>query len=112
MEITKKMNFCSGCGIKLPGKIRNYCTSCGTRLVKQEKINCGANLVKKRGNQRPIGKCTICHKTVYSKDNIVKCAFCDSKYHYSCVASWISKHNACPMCFNVYLTPEVEVLIH
>lgn len=52
-------------------------------------------------------KCTICHKniTIAKESNLVKCPFCESTYHYLCVAFWLSKYNSCPHCQNVFLEP-------
>ncbi|MFX1237309.1 MAG: hypothetical protein ACFFAS_15885 [Promethearchaeota archaeon] len=51
-------------------------------------------------------KCTVCHQFIkFGKENIIKCPFCESAYHYLCVASWLAKHNACPTCQNVFLDP-------
>ena len=38
-------------------------------------------------------KCTVCHKPInFAKDKIIKCPFCDSVFHYHCVAYGLSKH--------------------
>ncbi|MBN1801936.1 MAG: hypothetical protein JW891_10545 [Candidatus Lokiarchaeota archaeon] len=51
-------------------------------------------------------KCAVCHQLIkFGKENLIKCPFCESAYHYLCVASWLAKHNACPTCQNVFLDP-------
>jgi len=51
-------------------------------------------------------QCGVCRKKFdFSKDKIIKCPFCNAVYHYLCVASWLSQHNACPSCQNTFLDP-------
>ncbi len=66
-----------------------------------------ANKVKTReGITSTTLQCTVCHKHInFAKDKIIKCPFCDSVFHYLCVAFWLSKYNACPMCNNNFLEP-------
>ncbi len=55
-------------------------------------------------------KCTVCHEFIkFGKENIIKCPFCESTYHYLCVAFWLSKYNSCPTCQNVFLDPNSEL---
>lgn len=56
-------------------------------------------------------KCTICHKNIKlaEESNLVKCPFCESTYHYLCVAFWLSKYNSCPTCQNVFLDPNANL---
>ena len=91
--IEKKYNFCPHCGRKLPrlnaDKI-NYCSFCGAKLK----------------NQKPKVTCTVCHEHIYQeKSKGIKCSFCGSEYHPTCVSSWLLKYNACPMCQNVFTFP-------
>jgi len=52
--------------------------------------------------------CTVCHKNInFVKDKLITCPFCNSTYHYLCVAEWLSKHNSCPMCQNTFLDPNI-----
>ncbi len=53
-------------------------------------------------------QCTVCHKFInFVKDKLITCPFCNSTYHYLCVADWLSKHNSCPMCQNTFLDPNL-----
>ncbi len=92
----------------------NYCPNCGKRIQKSnsKKVNfccyCGHKLkIKDRTSQKNI-QCTICHEFMgYRSTRIIKCSFCGSKYHDSCVYDWLARHNACPMCQNVFLNPNL-----
>ena len=55
--------------------------------------------------------CTICHKNIKlaEESNLIKCPFCESTYHYLCVAFWLSKYNSCPTCQNVFLDPNANL---
>ena len=51
-------------------------------------------------------QCTVCHKNInFAQDKLITCVFCNSTYHYLCVAEWLSKHGSCPMCQNTFLDP-------
>lgn len=51
-------------------------------------------------------QCAVCRKGVFvGKDEFIKCYYCDSVFHYLCIASWISTHNSCPTCQNEFLDP-------
>jgi len=53
-------------------------------------------------------QCTVCHKNInFVQDKLITCVFCNSTYHYLCVAEWLSKHNSCPMCQNTFLDPNI-----
>lgn len=53
-------------------------------------------------------QCTVCHKNInFVQDKLITCPFCNSTYHYLCVADWLSKHNSCPMCQNTFLDPNL-----
>ena len=53
-------------------------------------------------------QCTVCHKNInFVKDKLIMCPFCGSRFHYLCVADWLSKHNSCPMCQNQFLDPSL-----
>ncbi len=55
-------------------------------------------------------QCGVCRKKFdFSKDKIIKCPFCGAVFHYLCVASWLSKHNACPSCQNTFLDPNAGI---
>ena len=101
MPFAKEIKYCFNCGVKLPKILTNHCTNCGVKLIEEKEINL-----------KPVDMCTVCHKPIYNKNQSIICPYCDCKYHYSCVASWISKYNACPMCFNVYVSPKLNVLPH
>ena len=93
-------NYCSYCGNKLPDHNKNkanFCCYCGKQL-RIEKI--------KISNQRI--QCTICHKYInYNEAKTITCSYCGSKYHDYCISSWLIKYNACPMCQNVFLNPNL-----
>ncbi len=96
----KRMNYCYNCGVKLKEYIEgktNFCVKCGIKLADNSK-----NSAKKV-------QCTICHEYLdLEKERTIKCSFCESIFHYSCVANWLSKHNACPMCQNQFLIPKLD----
>ena len=53
-------------------------------------------------------QCTVCHKYInFVQDKLITCVFCNSTYHYLCVADWLAKHNSCPMCQNTFLDPNI-----
>ncbi|MHA1192911.1 MAG: RING finger domain-containing protein [Promethearchaeota archaeon] len=92
-----KLNYCPYCGKKLRTSTEyqtNFCNYCGHKLKKtipymEKKV-----------------QCTICHDFIWlRRSKTIKCSFCGSEYHYSCVASWLMVHNSCPMCQNVFLNP-------
>ncbi len=85
-----------------------------TELYRQElkKIEdiLGTRIKAKEGIVDSTVKCTVCHQFIkFGTDNIIKCPFCDSTYHYLCVAFWLSKYNSCPTCQNVFLDPNSEL---
>ena len=96
----------------MPEKIYNYCPYCGKRLVRSsiEIPNfctfCGKKLKNKNVKLSKKVQCTVCHQIIDPNKQItIKCSYCDSMYHSICVTNWLQKHNACPMCQNVYLLP-------
>ncbi|MFX0000817.1 MAG: hypothetical protein ACFE9Q_14185 [Candidatus Hodarchaeota archaeon] len=97
-------------------KIINFCPYCGKRLPKYSKITtnfccfCGRNLKNKKERLTHEVQCTICHKIVdLNRHKTIKCSFCESVYHSSCVSSWLLKYNACPMCQNVFIIPNMTI---
>jgi len=53
-------------------------------------------------------QCTVCHEHInFAEDQIIKCPFCGSVYHYLCVVYWLGKYNSCPMCNNQFLDPNL-----
>ncbi|MFX1346789.1 MAG: RING finger domain-containing protein [Promethearchaeota archaeon] len=97
--LIQKYNFCPYCGKKIQGLNKstlNFCCYCGTKL----KIN--------NRSRTPRVKCTICHEYINLKNSdIIKCSYCDSQYHSTCITSWLMKYNSCPMCLNVFLMPNL-----
>ncbi|MFX1313874.1 MAG: RING finger domain-containing protein [Promethearchaeota archaeon] len=97
----KAYNYCPYCGIKLLKKYSskaNFCYHCGKKL--------------RNVNKRiyPKVQCTICHKYISHEHlNTIKCSYCGSQYHESCVSSWLLKYNTCPMCQNVFIFPNNQV---
>lgn len=99
----------------MPEKIYIYCPHCGKKLPKLtvEKLNycsfCGSKLKLNKSEVRK--SCTICHEKIKSDlTNVIKCSFCGSMYHSTCVSSWLLKYNACPMCQNIFLIPNKAIL--
>ena len=97
----------------LPERIYNYCPNCGIKLIKSVKFktnfccHCGHKLKTEDTLSQKSTQCTICHEIIgYGKTQIIKCSYCDSKFHFSCVHDWLARHNACPMCQNVFLNPK------
>ncbi|MHA2269004.1 MAG: hypothetical protein ACXAB8_14495 [Promethearchaeota archaeon] len=92
-----RFNYCPYCGNKISGlnvSKLNYCSFCGISLKK----------TKKSTNAKT--QCTICHKHVIPTEHkTIECSFCSSPYHYTCIESWLSKYNSCPLCLNVFLNP-------
>ncbi len=97
-EITSKIN-----------QLNNSLGLYQVELVKLEKIL--TNRVKLRqGISDSDVSCTICHKFInFVKDKVIICPFCGSTYHYLCVAFWLSKYNACPLCQNHFLEPHSDL---
>ena len=100
--------------ILLPEKFYNFCPNCGKKLPKLniDKLNfcsfCGRKLNKSKTRK----SCTICHERVITgPTKAIKCSFCGSMYHSTCVSSWLLKYNACPMCQNVFIFPNKTVSI-
>ncbi|MHA2390427.1 MAG: RING finger domain-containing protein [Promethearchaeota archaeon] len=99
---TNKLNYCPYCGKKIQAdnvsKI-NYCCFCGSKLKKEGK------------SPRSTVQCTICHKYIgLKRENTIKCSYCGSKYHSTCISSWLLKYNSCPMCLNEFLMPKSMVI--
>ncbi|MFX1572634.1 MAG: RING finger domain-containing protein [Promethearchaeota archaeon] len=101
----------------MPGAVLNYCPYCGIKLSKinSSKANfcchCGNKLRHEYKKTYQKVQCTICHKYIsHEYQNIIKCSYCGSQYHESCVSSWLLKYNACPMCQNVFIFPNKELV--
>ncbi|MFX0021966.1 MAG: hypothetical protein ACFE9S_06540 [Candidatus Hermodarchaeota archaeon] len=93
-------------------KIYNFCPYCGRKLPKSKDYKavyccyCGKKLQVKRDNLMKNVQCIICHRIVDpNRHKNIKCPYCGSMYHLTCVSSWLLKYNACPMCQNVFLFP-------
>jgi len=96
----------------LPGRIYNFCPYCGKQLPRSDngKTNfcsfCGKKLKKDHEKFLKKVQCTVCHQFINpSRQTTIKCSFCESIYHSTCVSSWLIKYNACPMCQNVFILP-------
>ncbi|MHA2008371.1 MAG: RING finger domain-containing protein [Promethearchaeota archaeon] len=93
-----KLNYCPYCGKRIQGlniTHLNYCCFCGTKLKRNKEL------------QKLKVQCTICHEHISPKiNNIIKCSYCGSQYHSTCITSWLLKYNSCPMCLNVFLMPK------
>ncbi len=98
----KAFNYCPHCGKKLPktnGSKANFCCYCGRKLRNENKKTYTRI------------QCTICHKYISNEYiNTIKCSYCGSQYHSSCVTSWLLKYNACPMCQNVFIFPDKKLI--
>jgi len=94
----------------------NFCPNCGNKIGNSNYENpnfcpyCGEKLIEKYQKSRPKIQCTICHIHINNSDETIQCSYCGSKYHYSCVAEWLSKYNSCPMCQNQFIVPEAQIL--
>ncbi|MHA1486618.1 MAG: RING finger domain-containing protein [Promethearchaeota archaeon] len=98
----------------MPNISFNYCPNCGKKIQKStnKKVNfccyCGREFKKKKVNLHDKIQCTVCHELIWhGRSRTIQCSFCSSQYHYSCVSSWLTKHNSCPMCQNVFLKPNL-----
>ncbi|UCC20097.1 MAG: hypothetical protein JSV62_02110 [Promethearchaeota archaeon] len=93
----KIYNFCPYCGRKLPKSNKykiNYCCFCGKKVK-----NSQSNLIREI-------QCVICHKNIGPNlQKTITCSYCGSRYHSTCVSSWLFKYNACPLCQNVFIFP-------
>ena len=93
----KSINFCPYCGKKIPKSYNYktfYCCFCGKKF---------------RYNEEDVAKkvqCIICHRIVDpNRHKNIRCPYCGSMYHLTCVSSWLLRYNACPMCQNAFLYP-------
>lgn len=96
----------------LSERIYNFCPKCGKKISKinVDKTNfccfCGKKLKDKKTKLIRNVQCTICHKIVdLNRHKTIKCSYCGSIFHTTCVSSWLLKYNACPMCQNVFIFP-------
>jgi hypothetical protein len=93
----------------------NFCPNCGNKTSKSNYSNpnfcpyCGEELHVKYQIRSKI-QCTICHIHINAGDKTIQCSYCGSKYHYSCVAEWLSSYNSCPMCQNQFIIPKAQLL--
>ena len=56
-------------------------------------------------------KCIVCHKETEPENNeIIKCPFCESLSHPDCITAWLLTYNACPMCQNKFLFPNLMLI--
>ncbi|TFF88617.1 MAG: hypothetical protein EU550_00985 [Promethearchaeota archaeon] len=97
MNNLRKINYCSKCGVKFSDFVNyvpNFCPNCGFQVVTKHTIS-NSNL-----------KCLICHKHILKHQKVIICSYCSSVFHYSCSAVWFNRHNACPLCQNVFLYPK------
>jgi len=95
---------------EINSKINQLTSSLGLYQVERSKIEeILSNKVKFReGVSVSNVQCTVCHKHInFAKDKLITCPFCNSTYHYLCVAEWLSKYNSCPMCQNTFLDPNI-----
>ncbi len=90
-------------------KNKNTIEICKEEISKIEEI-LGTRVKLREGITDSNVKCAVCHQMIkFGKENLIKCPFCESAYHYLCVASWLAKHNACPTCQNVFLDPNSNI---
>ena len=95
---------------EIDSKIKQITMSLGLYEVEHAKLEeILANKVKLReGVSVSNVQCTVCHKYInFAQDKLITCPFCNSTYHYLCVAQWLSQHNSCPMCQNTFLDPNI-----
>ncbi len=73
-------------------------------IIKEiEKVN--ADRLKEESPKRLVQiECSICFKNIdLTAEKSLTCLFCDRSYHAACLKTWLSEHNICPTCLNVYL---------
>ena len=95
---------------EINSKINHLTSNLGLYEVERAKLEeILSNKVKLRtGISTSNVQCTVCHKYInFVEDRLITCVFCNSTYHYLCVADWLSKHNSCPMCQNTFLDPNI-----
>ena len=95
---------------EINSKVNQITSSLGLYEVERAKLEeILTNKVKLRqGVSVSNVQCTVCHKNInFVQDKLITCPFCNSTYHYLCVAEWLSKHNSCPMCQNTFLDPNL-----
>jgi len=93
---------------EISSKVNQITSSLGLYEVERAKLEeILTNKVKLRqGVSISNVQCTVCHKNInFVQDKLITCVFCNSTYHYLCVAEWLSKHGSCPMCQNTFLDP-------
>ncbi|MHA1150090.1 MAG: hypothetical protein ACTSR8_17795 [Promethearchaeota archaeon] len=67
----------------------------------------------REGIEKAEVQCSVCHKYIdFANEKIIKCPFCENVFHYLCVAFWLSKYNACPVCNNQFLDPNSGMFEH
>jgi hypothetical protein len=97
---------------EINSKINHLNNSLGLYQVELSKLETIlSNRVKvRKGVTESDVQCTVCHKNLnFARDKVITCPFCGSTYHYLCVAFWLSKYNACPMCQNHFLEPHSDL---
>ena len=95
---------------EINSKVNQITSSLGLYEVERAKLEeILTNKVKLRqGVSVSNVQCTVCHKNInFVQDKLITCVFCNSTYHYLCVAEWLSQHNSCPMCQNTFLDPNL-----
>ncbi|MBY8986938.1 MAG: E3 ubiquitin protein ligase [Candidatus Lokiarchaeota archaeon] len=95
---------------EISSKVNQITSSLGLYEVERAKLEeILTNKVKLRqGVSISNVQCTVCHKYInFVQDKLITCPFCNSTYHYLCVADWLWKHNSCPMCQNTFLDPNL-----
>jgi hypothetical protein len=95
---------------EINSKVNHITSSLGLYEIERAKLEeILTNKVKLRqGVSISNVQCTVCHKNInFVQDKLITCPFCNSTYHYLCVAAWLSQHNSCPMCQNQFLDPNL-----
>jgi hypothetical protein len=95
---------------EINSKINQLTSSLGLYQVERSKIEeiLSTKVKIREGVSVSNVQCTVCHKHInFAKDKLITCPFCNSTYHYLCVADWLAKYNSCPMCQNTFLDPNI-----
>ena len=90
-----------------------FCPYCGRRFSKPNTVHinfcpsCGKSLSKFYFSSLKKISCVICHENINSQENRnIKCPYCGSQFHRSCITNWLLDYNCCPLCLNTFLMPK------
>ncbi|KAF6167311.1 hypothetical protein GIB67_043172 [Kingdonia uniflora] len=52
-----------------------------------------------------VGMCSICIEKFKNSGNVAKQMPCGHLYHSTCISSWLSRYNTCPLCRSIVHLP-------